>query len=208
MTELEEVGQQGFDLMELVNGVITFILLNMLWLVCSLLIVTLPAATAALFAALAPWGRGQSPSQPLANFFVAMKQYGLKATALALLDLLAGGFISLNLLILRQMGVDSLMGLSALTATLAAAILLVVANVYAWPLLVVSDLSLRDLLSKSVRLGIMHPFWGLLIAVTAALPVLVSFFLPGFFLLTITFAAPALITQWGAYRVIRRYALE
>jgi uncharacterized membrane protein YesL len=60
----KEASSQGFDWMELAQTASTFVLLNMLWLFCSLLIITMPAATAALFATIAPWGRGRSPSEP------------------------------------------------------------------------------------------------------------------------------------------------
>ena len=208
MSEQGASGSQGFDWIELAHTVSTFVLLNMLWLFCSLLIITMPAATAALFATLAPWGRGQSPSEPLANFFAAMKQYGLRATAVFLLDLLMTGFVTLNLLILRQMGTGQIMAIMALTVTVLIAAILILANVYFWPLLVTLDSSLPDLLKNAFKLAIVHPFWGLLVAGTAVIPLLISLLLPQAFFITITFAATALIIYAGAWRVIRRYLNE
>lgn len=202
--------QKGdIDWMGVFNTVTTFILFNMLWLFGALFIVTIPAVTAALFAGVAPWSRGQSPYKPLAMFGKAMRHYGLKATAVALLDLFVLGFVILNLLIiLQQIGTDHIMGMLALIVTSLVGITLILANVYLWPLLVTLDPPLRDLLKNGVRLGILHPIWGLLIAAAAAIPLVLSLILPGFFLLTLTFAASALIIYWGAWRIIQRYLTE
>lgn len=199
---------QGFDWMELAQTASTFVLLNMLWLFCSLLIITMPAATAALFATIAPWGRGQSPSEPLAKFFVAMKQYGLRATAVFLLNLLIAGAVILNLLILRQMGLGQIIATMALIVTVLVALVLVLANIYLWPLLVTLDSSLPDLLKNALKLALAHPIWGVFVAGTAVIPLLVSLLLPQAFFIAITFAATALIIYAGAWRVIRRYLDE
>ena len=199
---------QGFDWMELAQTASTFVLLNMLWLFCSLPIITMPAATAALFATIAPWGRGQSPSEPLANFFVAMKQYGLRATAIFLLNLLIAGAVILNLLILRQMGIGQIIATMALIVTVLVALVLVLANIYLWPLLVTLDSSLPDLLKNALKLALAHPIWGVFVAGTAVIPLLVSLLLPQAFFIAITFAATALIIYAGAWRVIRRYLDE
>ena len=199
---------QGFDWMELAQTASTFVLLNMLWLFCSLPIITMPAATAALFATIAPWGRGQSPSEPLANFFVAMKQYGLRATAVFLLNLLIAGAVILNLLILRQMGIGQIIATMALIVTVLVALVLVLANIYLWPLLVTLDSSLPDLLKNALKLALAHPIWGVFVAGTAVIPLLVSLLLPQAFFIAITFAATALIIYAGAWRVIRRYLDE
>jgi uncharacterized membrane protein YesL len=194
--------------MELAQTASTFVLLNMLWLFCSLLIITMPAATAALFATIAPWGRGQSPSEPLAKFFVAMKQYGLRATAVFLLNLLIAGAVILNLLILRQMGIGQIIATMALIVTVLVALVLVLANIYLWPLLVTLDSSLPDLLKNALKLALAHPIWGVFVAGTAVIPLLVSLLLPQAFFIAITFAATALIIYAGAWRVIRRYLDE
>jgi uncharacterized membrane protein YesL len=194
--------------MELAQTASTFVLLNMLWLFCSLPIITMPAATAALFATIAPWGRGQSPSEPLANFFVAMKQYGLRATAVFLLNLLIAGAVILNLLILRQMGIGQIIATMALIVTVLVALVLVLANIYLWPLLVTLDSSLPDLLKNALKLALAHPIWGVFVAGTAVIPLLVSLLLPQAFFIAITFAATALIIYAGAWRVIRRYLDE
>ncbi|MCB8943729.1 MAG: DUF624 domain-containing protein [Ardenticatenaceae bacterium] len=208
MTEQEEVGDRGFDWMELVNTVSTFILLNLLWLVCSLLVITLPAATAALFATIAPWGRGQSPSEPLANFFVAMKKYALKATAVSLINLLLGSLVTFNYLALRQIGTDQLLPIMTLIVTTIITFLLLLSNIYLWPLLVTVNPPLSALIKNSLKLALVHPFWGAGVLVGGLLPFLISLLLPQAFFITVTFAATVLIINAGAWRIIRRYLDE
>lgn len=194
--------------MELANTVSTFVLLNMLWLFCSLLIVTIPAATAALFAVISPWGRGQSPSQPLANFFVAIKKYAVKATAVSLINLLVGSLVTFNYLVLRQIGINQILSAMALMVTTIITLLLLLTNVYIWPLLVTVNPPLKTLLKNAIKLAVVHPFWGVLVLAAGLAPLLVSLLLPQIFLVTITFAATALIIYAGAWRVIHRYLDE
>lgn len=134
-----------------------------------------------------------------------MRRYWLKSTAVVLIDLVVVGFIGLNLLILRQMGLDNVFALMALSMNLILASILIVANVYTWSLMVTLDTSLRALLKNGVKLTLAHPFWGLLTAVLASFPLIISTFLPRFFFLTVSFATIALIINWGAWRVVRRY---
>lgn len=199
---------QSLGWMEIFNTVTTFILLNMLWLFGSLLIVTMPAVTAALFAAVAPWVRGQTVDKPFATFWTALRRYWLKATAVALIDLVVVGFVAANFLILRQMDLQQLMPILALIVTVLLTVVLVLGNVYFWPLLVTIEQPWRALLKNTFSLVFTHPLWGLLVAAAAAIPLTLTLFLPRAFLLTVTFAATALITQWGAWRVIRRYLNE
>jgi uncharacterized membrane protein YesL len=198
----------SFDWMELFNTVTTFILLNMLWLFGALLIVTIPAVTAALFASMIPWSRGQSPVKPFTTFWLALKKYWLKATAVFLLDLLLIAFVILNLLILRQMGTGQFLAILSRTVTVLVAALLILSNIYLWPLLVTVDPPLRDLLKNGIKLALVHPLWGALVAILALTPVAPTLFRPQAFLLTATFAATALNIQWGGWSIIRRYLDE
>jgi uncharacterized membrane protein YesL len=201
--------QKGdIDWMEVFNTVTTFVLFNMLWLFGSLLIVTIPAVTAALFASVAPWARGQSPYTPLLSFLTAVRRYWFKATVIGILDLVLGGLVAFNLLSIRQMGLEQFIALPALILTVFLTATLILTNLYVWPLLVTLDQPLALLLKNGLRLTVAHPFWGTLVAVAASIPLVVSLLLPRFFFLTVSFAAAVLITYWGAWRMIRRYLDE
>lgn len=196
------------DWLERLNPIANFVLLNLFWLFGSLLIVTIPAMTAALFASVAPWARGQSPNAPLGSFWTAVRRYWFKATMMGIIDLVLGGLIVLNLLAIRRMGFEQFIAVPAFTLTVLFGGFLIVVNVYAWPLLVTLDQPLRSLLKNGLRLAVAHPFWGVLVALVVIGTLLVSLLLSRITFLTISFAAAALITYWGAWRIMQRYLDE
>ena len=203
--DIEGTKPTGFS--EIVEVVGTFVMANLLWVVASIPVVTMPAATAGLFAVFVPWVRGQSV-EPLAAFFGGMRRHWRKATVVALIDLAIGAFVTLNLLILRQMGLGQILALLSLSLTVTMAVLALGVNVYAWPLLILQDLPVRNLLQNALKLALVHPGWTILVLAAAAVPLLLSLFLPQAVFLTLSFSTSALITTWGAWRVIRRYLGE
>lgn len=208
MTSKDQDGSNGrtlrttlFEVME-VGGI--FVLANMLWLFCSLPLITMPAATAGLFAVFVPWVRGQG-AEPLSQFFGGMRQYGWKATAIFLLDLMIGALVALNLLILPQMGLGQVLLGLLFTTTLLFATLALMTNVYIWPLLILQDLPLAHLLPNAFKLALVHPGWTLVVVVTAVAPLLISLFLPQAVYIILTFSASAFITSRGAWRILQHY---
>lgn len=197
-----------YGLYDAIYAASTFVVANLLWVICSLPLVTLPAATGALFSVLAPWARGEPTDSPLMVFFGAMRRYWRASTALFGLGLVAGGVGALNLLILSQMGVEHPLAFLSLGMTLATLLGLVIFNVYAWPLMVTQELTIRALFRRAARLGIAHPLPALLTALLALVPLVVTLFLPQIFWITVSFAAPVLVINWGAWRVLRRYVDE
>ncbi|MCI0397482.1 MAG: DUF624 domain-containing protein [Chloroflexi bacterium] len=192
------------DLFEYLERASALIMANLLWVIVSLPLVTMPAATAGLFAATVPWARGL-PTAPLADFFGGLRRHWLKGTALGLIDLAIAGLVAANLVIFRLMDLGQIPALLSVSATVLAAGLALMANVYAWPLLVIQDWPLPELLKGSLKLALIRPGWTLLVAVAAACPLLLGLFLPRAVLLLASFAASAVIVNWGAWRVIRRY---
>lgn len=185
----------------------TFVLANLLWVFASLPLVTMPAATAGLFAVLAPWVRGKH-TEPFSTFFEAFRTRWRKSMVIFVADLMVVGLIGANFSIFGRM--DAAQSLTPLTRfsqgmTLFVGIVALMINLYLWPLLVTFDLSLRQLLDTAVRMAFGHALWSLALAVLALLPFVVSLLLPAMFGLIGTFAACALVINWGAWRVIRRY---
>jgi uncharacterized membrane protein YesL len=181
-----------------------FMVANLLWVIFSLPLVTMPAATAGLFVVMMEMVRGRSP-EPLAEFWGGLRRYWFKSTVLGLLNLFIATLIGLNLLIFGRMEMGQLPAVLSAGATILAFVLLLMVNFYAWPLLVVLDLPLRGLLEKSFKLALAHPGWTLLMTSAAVSPLLLSLLLPRAFLLFLSFAMAALIGSWGAWRVIQRY---
>jgi uncharacterized membrane protein YesL len=127
---------------------------------------------------------------------------------MGIIDLVLGGLIVLNLLAIRRMGFEQFIAVPAFTLTILFGSFLIIVNVYAWPLLVTLDQPLRSLLKNGLRLSVVHPFWGALVAIVVIVLLLVSLLLPRITFLTASFASAALITYWGAWRIIQRYLDE
>ncbi|WP_420645410.1 YesL family protein [Candidatus Leptofilum sp.] len=196
------------NLLELFNTLTNFILFNMLWVGGSLFVITIPAVTAALFASVAPWARGQSPDTPLITFWQATRRYWRKATVLGVIDLVLSVLIGLNLYVIWQTGFEQAIALPAFIITSLFGLFLIVANVYLWPLLVTLDQPLRSWLRNGLRLTVAHAFWGILVAAVSLIPLAIGTLFPRFIFLIASFAGSALITYWGAWYMIKRYLDE
>lgn len=188
-----------------VDRIMTFMLANLVWFVLSVLIVPLPAATAGLFAVLAPWVRGRDV-EFFSTFLGTMRRKWLKSTAIVLIDLAIATMFVLNFQILDHMDLpDPVLWLfRGLYLTMALAALLT--NVYLWPLLVLFDLSFRRLVSVSVRMAFVYPLWSVLTLALALLPLTFALFAPLWLGVLGIVSACVLIVNWGAWRIIRQVA--
>lgn len=187
------------------DRILTFVLANVLWFVFAVLIVTLPAATAGLFAALAPLARGDD-IELFATFFGTMRRQWLKSTLLFVAELLAAGLITLNLWLLDAMGLAPAATWLLRGLYLFVALAALMVNVYLWPLLVLFDLDPRRLLSVSVRLAFAHPAWTLFTLALALIPLGIGLVVPLWITVLAVFSTSVLAINWGAWRVIRCYA--
>jgi uncharacterized membrane protein YesL len=80
------------------------------------------------------------------------------------------------------------------------------ANIYLWPLLVLFDFPLRRLTRVSLQLAFAHIGWSLLTLGLALLPLATALFVPPLVSVMAVFSASVLIINWGAWRIIQRYA--
>lgn len=182
----------------------TFVLSNLLWLVCALPLVTLPAATAALFAILAPFSRGQ-PVEPLTGFFRALREYWRKSSIIGLIDLVVFGVITANLIIFARMDGQQLLTRVSQVATLFFGFAALLINLYIWPLLVTFKLTLRQLFDTALRMAFGHALWSMFLLCLVIVMLLISTQLPSMFTIIGTVSACVLWINWGTWRVIRRY---
>lgn len=198
--------EQRDELAASVESWATFIFSNLLWVLMSLLVVTLPAATAGLFAYLSGRARGV-PSELLSTFFAAMRQLWRKATLLALFDLAGGALVALNMWIFTRMDTasDPLAFLSR-SVTLFVALALLLANLYAWPLLVlIGTMPIGRLLRTAFSLAFANPVWSFVVLALAALPIALGLLLPRAILVFGAVSVCVWVINWGTWRVIRRY---
>ena len=188
-------------LADFIDGVSAVILANLLWLLLAAPIVTLPAATAGLFAAMAPWSRGQT-SNLFADFFGGMRRHWRASTAVVVLDLGIAAIAYVDFMVLTA--TDTFWAWPALIVVALVAEVGLMANLYLWPLLVTTEeMSLRALLSTAARLALGRPLWSFCLTIAALLPFALAWVQP-FMLLVMSFSVSALLINWGAGRVIRQ----
>lgn len=182
----------------------TFILANLLWAIFSIPLITLPATTAALFAVMARKSRGESV-EVFQVFFSGMKQYWRKAYAIVLLDALVCSFIIANTFIFSLMPHMDIFVYLSRGVTLSVTIIGLLANLYAWTLLVTTDLSLYELIRWAVKLVLAYPIWSCTVFIAALIPLGISLLLPQASFALFTISVVAFIVTWGTGRIIRQY---
>ena len=183
----------------------TFVMANLVFIACSMLVITLPAALAALFAVMAPWVRGRDV-EFFSTFFSAMRRHWLKSMIIGVGDAVIAVILYVNLNALNLMGIDNPLTLVIGSVNFLVGLTVLLTNLYIWPLLVLFDLPLRRLLTISARMAIGHLFWSALILAVAVVLLGISLFIPPFISILTVFSAIALLVNWGTWRIIRRYA--
>jgi uncharacterized membrane protein YesL len=195
-------------LFDFLDKVATFVLANLFWVLLSIPLVTLPIATAGLFATMSLWVRGKSP-EVFRDFFRGARQFWLKASLTGLIDTLIAGVIVLNLSIFRLMNSSQFLSVLSQSATLFVALTTITVNLYLWPLMVTfNELSLSRLIITSTKLVFAYPIWSLFMFILAALPFAINLLLPAGMLVLASFSSAALLVNWGAWRIIQRYVPE
>lgn len=188
---------------DLFDKLTTFVTLNILWVVISSLVITIPAATGGLFSCFVPMVRGDHV-EPFRDFFDGMRQHWRKSTVLFLLDLGIIVLIAINFAIFNRMNMTTGPAFFSRSVTLFVALLALMVNMYLWPLIVTRDRSLRYLIKLSIQLVFSNPFWSFFVAILALVPLLLVMVLPSFVGLIFGFSSSALLASWGAWGIIQR----
>jgi len=185
------------------------IIANVLWLICSLPVITLGASTTALYSVVRTPGEKRYSASVFKNFFSAFFR-NFKISTLALLVLLIpAALVAVNVVVL----VFGLLEQSYISYILCglSILLFVFAWNYVFPLIAYFDNSLFKTLGNALVLSVAHFPTTLLITALNLIPVLVLVFLTNFFYKTIIlwlFVAFALIAKANSLlleRVFRRY---
>ena len=175
---------------------------SLLWTALAVLILPLPAASAALFAAT---GRAVDDlaGNPFADFFGGLRQHWRRATAIGGPALLLGLMLGVDALYF--LGQPSLL-LMAIGWLFASAFLLWSALMLMfWPTLVARDVGWRRLLRESFWLTMATLPVRLAAVAGAAVMVGAAVLYP--FLIPLAPGGIALVASWLAMRTLRRYAL-
>lgn len=144
--------------------------LGAVWLVCSLPVFTLGAATTALYAVTLKLVRDAEGTSPLKQFFAAFRANFRQATGLWLLLLCAGAFLATDLYVASRLRVSTA-GAAAVFWTLlfavllAAALIYVIVLLYVFPLLSYFENSSRAMLLNALLVGVRYLFCTILMLV-------------------------------------------
>lgn len=199
---MQDVNYQ--DLFTKLDRVSGFAIINLLWVGSVLLVVAIPAATVGLFAVVSDWFDGKD-SEALGRFFGAVRQHGIKATMIGLVEAGLFGLIALNIQVIPQMNLPTLVIYPFLAITLFMGLLAVMVNLYLWALIVRYDLTIKQLVNVAVRLTFLHFGWtlGLLVMVGGVL--MMGLIVPALISVLILFSSCAYLITWGAWRIIQHY---
>lgn len=189
-------------LLEHLHDYANLMLVNLLWLVTSLPLVTLPAATAGLSAVTDAWVRtGRRPDVVQLFFGVARRQFG-RATLVALADAVLAAPLVMNLLIVQRATDPGPLLLAARGTCVAGLVFLAAVNLVLWPALSNGD-GLAASWRRAVAVVLSRPVQSLLTVAVSGLVVVLGLMLPRFVFLFIGVAAAAYAASWGVSRLER-----
>lgn len=198
-------GSGFFDILDKLSG---FALINLLWIVFAVPLITLPAATAGLFAVMADSARGVEP-EAFQRFFGGMRRYWKKSTVIFIIDAVLLFLVITNLSILPVMAIPVQLKMVSRGITIFVGVMVLASNLYIWTLLVVFDLALLELVEISLRLVFQHLLWSFFLLAATALVFLTGIFLlPRLIVILTFFSGFVWLVTRGAWRIIRQYEDE
>lgn len=174
----------------------TFLLTNLVSAFLLMTVVGAPLGLLGMFAVMNEWAQGRQP-EFFRVYLGALQSRWRAALLLGLVDLLGVLLIATNLSIYPAMALHDYLTILSLTMTLSAALILLMANLYAWSLLSLLRLPLRATIRLSLLLVLSQPWRSFAFTVGALLPLLASLFLPIAFALILTLSLSGYITARG-----------
>lgn len=180
--------------------------MSMLWLVCSLPLITIGASTAGLYAVV----MREEMDGVMKPFFKGFRSSFRKATAAEGIFLLIGGILLADLSWLRGMEAEWASLLAALIRVLMA--LAAATAIYTFPLIAVFEQSLRQTLKNALLIALSNLPTTLLLLAAHAIPVLLIVLNPDMFiryaLPVVTFLGAgllAVLSGWRLKKVLAKY---
>jgi uncharacterized membrane protein YesL len=125
-----------------------------------------------------------------------------------LLDVAIAGLIVVNVSIFRLMNASQPLTLVSQSVTVFVGGLALLVNVYVWPLMVLFDMPLDQLVRTALQMVFAHPWRSIFTAVIGLAPLLAGLLLPAAFTVMLTISTCALLISRGAWRIIRLYVEE
>lgn len=140
---------------QLVNRLLHIILLNLLWFVCSIPIVTMGAATTAVYSVTLKMARNQE-GYTTRSFFKAFRENFRQSTVIWLILLVMGTVIAADLMVYMRSSCVALPGMILMTAFFSAAVLFVFEATYVFALLARFDNTVKRTMGNALIMSIRH----------------------------------------------------
>lgn len=162
--------------------VVDFFVLNFLWLVCCLPVVTIGPATAALFGVMRGWVRDRDTGGMMA-FFRLLRENFVQGLVVSLVWVAIGALLIVNLLLGARM--DSVLRWPSLVLTVLAGVVYLLMTPFLFPIIVHYRTSSIGVIRNAFVIAAAHPHLAVLgllpIALSAALATLIpiTLFLTG-----------------------------
>lgn len=190
---------------QFVNRLLHIILLNFLWLICSIPIITMGAATTAVYSVTLKMVKKQE-GYTTKSFFEAFRTNFFQSTVIWLILLVIGAVIGADLTVYLRASSISLPGMLLMIAFFAASVLFVFENIYVFALQAHFDNTLKRTMGNALIMSIRHlPTSMVMVTISVLLTALGFLVFP-----PILFGGIALITWINSFFLVKifdRYEL-
>ncbi len=153
-----------------------FVLLNVLWIICCIPIITIFPATTALFGVVRKWHTEGTDAGSIRLFFLLFKDNFKKSFIIGVLWLVAGFILYFDMSILMQ--IEFAGKIIVLTLLIFSIILYIFTSIYIFFVLVHNDLSILQSLKNALFLSIGYYAQTLLIVLIIAGAFIITYFAP------------------------------
>ena len=179
-----------------------FLLANLITACLLLTVIGAPLGLLGLFALMNAWVAGREP-EFFRVYVGSIRSHWRAALGLGGLNLAGGGLVAINLTLFPHMAARDFMSILSLVFSLSFAVVMLMANLYAWTIISRLGMPLRQSVKLSLLLALSHPLRSMLIAGAALVPILTGLVLPIAFLLFLSLGASAYIAARGSWWVLR-----
>ncbi|QGH34015.1 DUF624 domain-containing protein [Gracilibacillus salitolerans] len=158
-----------------------FVLLNTLWIICCVPIITIFPATTALFGVVRKWHTNGTDAGSIRLFFSLFRENFKKSFFIGVLWIVAGFILFVDWSILLQVEFTGKLGV--FTLLIFSIILFIFMTIYVFFVLVHYELSILQTLKNALFLSLGYFFHTLLLLVTIVVAITVTYFAPVFLMI-------------------------
>ena len=192
----------------ILNTIANLIILNLLWVLCCIPIVTIVPSTAAMYYVTLKMAKKEDP-YIIRSFFHSFQENFKQGILLSVIFLVIAGILYVDIRVLRRFSTDFHQAL--LTASYVLCVLVIMTVAYVCPLLSRFQNSVVTTLKNAVIIGLTNPLKTAIVLIMNLLPVLLLVFFPDVFTMSLFlwgvlgFAAIALVNSILLSKLFEKY---